>query len=409
MSSPMQSWPTTDEEEAYWQGISAGFMDSPDESYFNTGSWGVLHRSVFAELVKGMEGLEGNPTHNRNQQVERLSQARRDLAAFLTAQPEDLGFTTNVTIAMNQVVHGLDWQPGDEILASDQEYGAINNSLHHAERQYGVVVKRVPISVPPSGPEEIVTSFREAITDRTRLLFVSHVTSPSGLITPIKELADLAHSYGVMTAIDGAHAPGQIPMDLTDYGCDFYGGNCHKWLCAPKGTGFLHVRPEVQEKLHHIVVSHGYDREGPARNEDGQLCIKGQPFMWQLTSGGTRELACFGAVAEAIALQNDIGKDRIASRGRQLAGYLRERMAETGWVEPLYSPHPDLSNSISTFRLKGFGETNPGQVLYERYRITTPVWGEAEPGYTQRVSTHIYNHFEDIDRMIAALTDIREG
>ncbi|MFT5086012.1 MAG: isopenicillin-N epimerase [Candidatus Latescibacterota bacterium] len=409
MSDLIQSWPTTEEEEKYWRGISAGFMDADDESYLNTGSWGVLHRSVFAALVKGLEELEGNPTNNRGRLVERMNHARQDLAAFLNVQSEDLAFTTNVTVSMNQIIHGLSWNSGDEILASDQEYGAIDNCMHHAERQYGVVVRRAPIAIPPVGPEEIVASFREAISERTRLLFISHVTSPSGLITPIKELAELAHEHGAMIAVDGAHAPGQIPLDLTDYGCDFYGGNCHKWLCAPKGTGFLHVRQDVQEKLSHIAVSHGYDREGAVQNESGQLQIKGQPFMWQLTSIGTRELSCFGAVSEAIALQHEIGKERIAARGRQLAAYLRQRMAETGWTEPLYSPHADLSNSLSTFRLKGFGSVNPGQALYEKYKVSTPIWGEAEPGYTQRVSTHIYNHFADIDRMVAALNDIREG
>jgi len=409
VSEKMQSWPTTDEEEKYWQDISAGFMDADDESYLNTGSWGVLHRSVFAALVKGLEELEGNPTNNRGRLVERMNHARQDLAAFLNVQSEDLAFTTNVTVSMNQVIHGLDWNPGDEIIASDQEYGAIDNCLHHAESQYGVVVRRAPIAIPPLGPEEIVASFRAAISERTRLLFISHVTSPSGLITPIKELAELAHEHGAMIAVDGAHAPGQIPLDLTDYDCDFYGGNCHKWLCAPKGTGFLHVRHAVQDKLRHIAVSHGYDRDGAAQTESGQLQIKGQPFMWQLTSIGTRELSCFGAVTEAIALQNEIGKERIAARGRQLAAYLRQRMAETGWAEPLYSPHADLSNSLSTFRLTGFGAANPGQALYEKYKVSTPIWGEADPGYTQRVSTHIYNHFSDIDRMVAALNDIREG
>ena len=409
MSALKKSWPTTHKAEAYWRDIAAGFMHAPDESYLNTGSWGVLHRSVFDALVKGLEELEGNPTRNRAGQVDRLNQARRDLGAFLNAAPADLAFTTNVTIAINQVVHGLDWQPGDEILASDQEYGAIDNCLYHAERRYGVVVRRAPISIPPAEPEQIVDSFRRALTARTRLLLVSHVTSPSGLITPIKELAELAHAHGAMIAVDGAHAPGQIPLDLTSYGCDFYGGNCHKWLCAPKGTGFLHAQPQVQDKLHHIAVSHGYDKDGPKRNDAGALCIKGQPFMWQLTTIGTREMSCFGAVAEAVALQNEIGKEQIAARGRQLAGYLRQRMAETGWVEPLSSPHPDLANSISTFRLKGFGATNPGQLLYDKYRITTPVWGEAEPSYTQRVSTHIYNNFGEIDRMIAALDEIRTG
>ena len=403
------SWPTTEEDEIYWRDLAADFLDAPDEIYLNTGSWGVLHQATFAALVKGLQELEGNPTQNRGYLVERMNLARRKLGCFVNAQPEDLAFTTNVTISMNQIVHGLDWQSGDEILASDQEYGAINNCLDHAEKRHGVVVRRASIGIPPAEPDEIVDSFRTALSERTRLLLVSHVTSPSGLITPIRDLADLAHEHGAMIAVDGAHAPGQIPLDLTGYGCDFYGGNCHKWLCAPKGTGFLHVAPQVQNKLHHIAVSHGYHGDGPLRNDQGQLQLHGQPFMWQLTSIGTRELSCFGAVYEAVAFQNEIGKERIAARGRQLAGYLRQRMADTGWVEPLYSPHPALSNSLSTFRLKGFGDVNPGQALYEKYKITTPIWGEGELGYTQRVSTHIYNHFDDIDRMVAALAEIREG
>ena len=152
MSALKKSWPTTHKAEAYWRDIAAGFMHAPDESYLNTGSWGVLHRSVFDALVKGLEELEGNPTRNRARLVDRLNQARRDLGAFINAAPADLAFTTNVTIAINQVVHGLDWQPGDEILASDQEYGAIDNCLYHAERRYGVVVRRAPISIPPAEP-----------------------------------------------------------------------------------------------------------------------------------------------------------------------------------------------------------------------------------------------------------------
>ena len=169
LANSVGSWPTTEEDEMYWRDLAAEFLDAPDEVYLNTGSWGVLHQATFAALVKGLQELEGNPTQNRGYLVERMNLARRKLGCFINAQPEDLAFTTNVTISMNQIVHGLDWQSGDEILASDQEYGAINNCLDHAEKRHGVVVRRAANRIPPAGPDEIVDSFRTALSERTRL------------------------------------------------------------------------------------------------------------------------------------------------------------------------------------------------------------------------------------------------
>ncbi len=235
-------WPTTPPEETYWRGIRKQFMLAPDEVYLNTGSWGLMPRCVFDCLVEGLEELERSPTANRSLLHRRADEARSRLATFLRAPAEDLAYTLNVTVAINMVVHGLDWQPGDEILASDQEYGAIDNCLHHAERRWGVVVRRARVPIPPSAPEEVLDAFEDAFTQRTRLVVCSHITTRTGLIVPIKRLAELAHSHGALIAVDGAHGPGMIPLDLSDFGCDFYGGNCHKWLCAPKGTGFLSER-----------------------------------------------------------------------------------------------------------------------------------------------------------------------
>ena len=396
------AWQTSVAEEAYWQPIRKQYMIAPGEIYLNTGSFGSQPRPVFEKMLEIMEDVERNPTRHRAEYNSVVDDSRARLAAFINAPAEDIAFATNITMAINMVVHGLDWRPGDEILASDQEYGAIDNCLHLAERRYGVVVKRAPIPIPPESHEDILSAFESEFTDRTRLVFCSHITTLTGLITPIKAIAQLAHDRGALIAVDGAHAPGMIPLDLQNLGCDFYGGNCHKWLCAPKGTGFLYVSPLVQERLNHVVVSWGYSREGAKRGADGILRINDRPFMWGIENWGTRDQACFVAVGAAVEFQEAVGKDRIRERGRQLAAYLRDRLAGTGWAKQLTPSVPDLSGSILAFHLSGFDALD----LYERYRITVPT-AKSGDVYWIRVSTHICNGFDQVDRLIDALREQR--
>ncbi len=396
------AWQTSAAEEAYWQPIRKQYMIAPGEIYLNTGSFGSQPRPVFEKMLEIMEDVERNPTRHRAEYNSVVDDSRARLAAFINALAEDIAFATNITMAINMVVHGLDWRPGDEILASDQEYGAIDNCLHLAERRYGVVVKRAQIPIPPESHEDILSAFESEFTDRTRLVFCSHITTRTGLITPIRALAQLAHDRGALIAVDGAHAPGMIPLDLRDLGCDFYGGNCHKWLCAPKGTGFLYVSPLVQERLNHVVVSWGYSREGAKRGADGILRINDRPFMWGIENWGTRDQACFAAVGAAVEFQEAVGKDRIRERGRQLAAYVRDRLAGTGWAKLLTPSVPDLSGSISAFHLSGFDALD----LYERYRITVPT-AKSGDVYWIRVSTHICNGFDQVDHLIDALREQR--
>jgi isopenicillin-N epimerase len=394
-----ESWPTTIEEEREWRRIRDTHLLDRNEIYLNTGSYGSMHRSVFGCLIDGLNRIEANPTTVRGQLESEANAARKRLATFVNADPEDLAFTTNVTVSLNLVVNGLTWEPGDQILASDQEYGAIDNCLHHAEREWGVGVRRAAIPIPPAGPEDILEAFEAGFTSRTRLVVCSHIATRTGLIAPIQELAKLAHEHNAMIAIDGAHGPGMIPLDLKEWKCDFYGGNCHKWLCAPKGTGFLHAAPEVQDRLRHVFVGWGYSREGRTRGDDGGLLINGRPAMWGLETCGTRDLACFAAVAAAVDHQDAIGKDRVALRGRRLAAYLRDRLSGFDWAQLLTPTVPEMSGSISSYHLKGF----EGLDLHKSYRITAPA-GKRDGDLTWlRVSTHIYNGYDQIDRLVDVL------
>ena len=397
------SWPTTLEEERAWDTIREAHLLDRNEIYLNTGSYGSLHRSVFGCLVDALNRVEANPTVARGQLESEANAARKRLATFVNAPAEDIAFTTNVTVSLNLVINGLTWKPGDQILASDQEYGAIDNCLHNAEREWGVEVRRATIPIPPTGPKDILDAFAAGITERTRLVVCSHIATRTGLIAPIKDLAALAHEHGAMIAIDGAHGPGMIPVDLAKWGCDFYGGNCHKWLCAPKGTGFLHAVPEVQDRLRHVLVGWGYSREGKTRGDSGGLLINGRPAMWGLETCGTRDLACFAAVGAAVEHQTAIGRDRIASRGRQLAAYLRDRLSGSDWAQLLTPDIAEMSGSISAYHLEGFGELD----LYKRCRITAPA-GKREGGlYWLRVSTHFYNGFDQVDRLVEVLNECR--
>jgi len=407
MPEPLSDWPTTPTEEARWDAVRKQFLHDPEQTYLNTGSWGVLARATFDALIAAARERERNPTANRPKALEGVRAARADLARFVGARAEDLAFVTNVTVAINVVIAGLAWREGDEIVASDQEYGAIDNCLHHASQRWGLTIRRAEIPIPPRGPEDVVAAFEKALTDRTRLLLCSHVAAGTGLIVPVRALAALAHDRGAMVLIDGAHAPGMIPLDLADFGCDFYGGNCHKWLCAPKGVGFLHVAPAAQERVRHLVVGWGYSREGTTTDDAGHPRINDQPYMWGIEEWGTTALPERIATGTAVRVQEEIGPADIARRGRQLAGYVREQMARRDWAELISPSHPEMTGSISTFRLAGFGEVKLREALQDRYGITVPV-GPRDGAHTMRVSTHLYNTFAEIDRLVSALDELRE-
>jgi isopenicillin-N epimerase len=284
--------------------LRSEFLLRPDVVFLNHGSFGACPRPVFEQYQHWQRELERNPVAFLGRRSAALLRAARErLAGHVGAAADDLVFVANATTGVNIVARSLALAPGDEILTTDQEYGACDATFRVVCQRAGALLRRVAVPL-PFEREAFVPQLMAALTPRTRLIFTSHVVSTTALRFPVAELCARAREAGVPTLIDGAHAPGQLDLDLGTLGADFYTGNCHKWLCAPKGSAFLHVRPERQATLDGGIVSWGWLADELAAGGGGHTgfdAYVGQtPLERRLQWQGTRDIAAFLAVPAAL-------------------------------------------------------------------------------------------------------------
>ncbi|MFL5919030.1 MAG: aminotransferase class V-fold PLP-dependent enzyme, partial [Gaiellaceae bacterium] len=231
-------------------GLRAEFLLDPEVTFLNHGSFGACPRAVFERYQEWQLELERQPVLFLARRVEALlADARAALAEYVNADPEDLVFVPNATAGVNIAAWPLGLQRDDEVLTTDLEYGALDLTWEHVCGDFGARYVRVPVSLPLSDEAEIVETVWSAVGPRTRVLYLSHHTSSTALTLPVAELCRRARERGIVTVVDGAHVPGHFPLDLRELDVDFYAANCHKWLCAPKGAGFLYVRRELQRDV----------------------------------------------------------------------------------------------------------------------------------------------------------------
>ena len=226
------------------------FLLRPGVAYLNHGSCGACPRPVFDAYQAWQLELERQPMEFQRHLGDRLCEARQALGAYVGAQADDLVYVTNITMGLNVVAHSIPLQPGDEVLGTDHEYGAMERAWEFNCQKNSARYVRQPVPLPVGSAEEIVEAIWSGVTERTRVLFFSHITSPTAFILPAAELVRRAREAGILTVVDGAHAAGQIALDLEGLGVDFYSANCHKWMMAPKGSGFLYARREVHHPSH---------------------------------------------------------------------------------------------------------------------------------------------------------------
>lgn len=378
------------------------FLLDPGVVFLNHGSFGACPAEVLAVQVAWQREMERNPVELlARRSASLLREARERLAAFVGGNPDDLVFVSNATTGVNTVARSLELGPGDEILTTDHEYGACDAAWEWVCRRSGARVVRVPIPL-PFEPAELPDRLLGAVTDHTRVVYLSHITSTTALVFPVTAVCRWARERGILSLVDGAHAPGHLPLDLEALGADFYTGNCHKWMCAPKGAGFLHARAEHHAMLDAPVVSWGYcaDVAGYAGFDayTGSTLLE-RRLQWQ----GTRDLSAFLAVPAAIDFLRRHDWTAAAARGHALAAAAGARIAELVGLPPICRD-TDFGQMVAAELPRRDPEALRAE-LFERFRIEVPLTTHAGRVLV-RPSFAMYSDAADSDALLTALETV---
>jgi isopenicillin-N epimerase len=366
--------------------------------FLNHGSFGACPRPVHDVYQQLQRELEANPVAFLAEDrglAGRMAAARARLATYVGSRPDGLAFVPNATFGVNVVARSLDLAPGDEVLVTDHAYGAVDRTWTFACETAGARVVRAAIDLPVESLREVIDAIWSRVTDRTRLVCIDHITSPTALVMPVAGLVARARRAGIPVLVDGAHGPGQLDLDLESLGADFYVGNCHKWLLAPKGAGFLWARPDAADLLRPQVISWGWRAADPGPSR----------FIDEQERQGTRDPSAMLSVPAAIdfmAAHDWPGQRR---RCRALVCRARARAAELTGLAPVCPDDDQWLAQMVTMPLPRCHPVRLKQALLERHAIEIPVirWGDRT---FVRLSVQAYNTEADVDTLMMALATL---
>ena len=381
----------------------------PDVVFLNHGSFGACPLPVLSYQSRTRARLERGPVHFLVRELTPLlDDARAALAEFVGVDADDLAFVRNATTGVNTVLRSLSFEPGDELLTTNHEYNASRNALDFVAGRSGASVRVVEVPFPIASGDDIVSRIEEAVTPRTKLGLFDHVTSLTGVVLPIERICRALGERGVDTLVDGAHAPGMLPLDIDSLGATYYTGNCHKWICAPKGAAFLWVRRDRQPEIRPLVISHGANADVSDRSR----------FRMEFDWTGTWDPSAYLAVPEALRFMGTLlpgGWCELMERNRDLALEARRIL-----TEELDAPTACPDEMIGTLAAVPLGrgdyrfETTAlafdpvEETLRERYRVEVPVLAcPTGPASILRISAQVYNSPEQYAYLARAVRDIR--
>jgi len=373
----------------YWDAIEKHFLFQDGVIMMNNGTVGPMPQPVFNTLIKCFKLQCTNPFEVYAFIPRKKEEVRSRLAKFINASPEEVVITRNTTEGLNFVANGLDLEEGDEVLLSSMEHPGGTHPWKLKEKRFGIKISEVPIGLPPKNVDEIVGAFQKAITPRTKVISISHTVYISGLITPLKELSEMAHEKGVLVLADSAHGIGMLNLDMKKLGIDFLATSPYKWLGAPTGVGLLYVKKEIQDKLWSTIASSGWDTYQDARRYE---------------TLGQRADALTIALGEAIDFQDAIGKERIERRIKALSGYLKRELKKIPGLRLHTSENPYLSGGLTAFSIEGIEPAHLVNFVREKYNIVIRTIGRKEDKtYGVRVSTHIYISYKHVDMLLEGI------
>ncbi len=383
----------------------SAMMLDPQVMNLNTGSFGPLPKVVFERVTQLRRRLAEEPMDFLLREMGgHLWHARESLGSFLHTDPRRLIFTANVTTSINMIASSLPLPAPGEILLTDHEYGAMHWCWERAAQRQGLALRTFPLPILAREPQAIIDAACKAMTARTRLFFFSHVLSPTGLVLPAKELCAEARRRGILSVVDGAHAPAMVPLDLDAIAADFYGANCHKWMLAPTGAGFLHIGRGNEDRLQPLQVSWGY-RPDRAKLDDRDE-VGSTPRIRFHEFEGTRDICPWLAMPAAIEFQQALGYDTIRAHNERLVRHVHARFAGIRVLSLATPTHPELHGFLTAYRLPANADGPTWrQAIWERFRIEVPIVERPE-GLLIRISTHFYNTVEEIDRLAAAVESL---
>jgi isopenicillin-N epimerase len=394
------------------------FLLDPRIAFLNHGSFGATPRPVFEKYQWWQREMERQPVEflsSTRRFNGLMREARESLAAYLHTDPNNIVYVPNATTGLNIVARSLEFGPGDEVLTTDHEYGALDRTWRFLGQKNGVMLRRQPLAqmaaifkpfldtmapvyrhqaipLPVTTHEDFVEELWKGVNERTRVIFLSHITSPTALIFPVKEICRRARQAGILTIVDGAHAVGQIPLDLDELGADFVSSNLHKWALAPKGAAFLYARPDKQHLVEPLVVSWGYESErpGPSRFIDEQ--------EWT----GTRDYSAYLAVPAALQFMEEHDWGAVRQYCHSLAQQARERICDLTGLAPISPDSTDWYMQMVTLPLPPCNSDELKRRLYDEFQVEVPIVTWQEKPFI-RISIQAYNTSEDLDRLVSAL------
>lgn len=377
---------------AYWAKIRDQFPLARDKVFFNNGTIGAMPKVVLDRTVEHLRKMatdvadwDYKPGEEWIAGYGPMQQVRDKSAKLLNAAPAEIALTENVTAAMSYVAAGLELERGSEILISDQEHPGGQCPWLNAAKRHGAIVQTVHIPKPAESTAQVMDVFRNALNSRTRVLAISHVITGSGAILPVKQMCAEARARGILTVLDGAQAVGQIPVDLSDIGCDAYVGCFHKWLLAPAGAGFLYIRNDAARTVWSTLAStHWNDHQ-----DEG----------YRFTQRGTGSLSLLMGVDAALDFHNQIGAERIHQRVKFLGDYLRDGLRKTPGTR-IYTPSdPAMCAGITVYGVEGVTGQRLQDEMWSRARLRP----RASGAIGVRHCTHIFNSPKEIDQALAVV------